>query len=140
VRLSLSLTHSLTHTHTHTHTLPLMHHHPRLQGTTVTLLTKTAVRYEGVIISTSGEGDTIGVTLKDAKEISNPTAPIKDQLFIASTNIDTWSSGPADAKVPNGSASDGVFLSLSFPPSLSYFPPLHSALALLNLLLLEIFM
>jgi hypothetical protein len=40
--------------------------------------------------------------LKDVKEISNPGAPLKDQLFIASTNISEWSSGPADAKVPNG--------------------------------------
>ncbi|KAF7374915.1 LsmAD domain-containing protein [Mycena sanguinolenta] len=73
-----------------------------LTGTTITLLTKTAQRYEGVIASTSGEGDTPGVTLKDVKEITNPGGPLKDQLFIASTNIDTWASGPADAKVPNG--------------------------------------
>ncbi|KAJ6619738.1 hypothetical protein B0H10DRAFT_2024730 [Mycena sp. CBHHK59/15] len=73
-----------------------------LTGTTITLLTKTAQRYEGVIASTNGEGDTTGVTLRDVKEITNPGGPLKDQLFIASTNIDTWSSGPADAKVPNG--------------------------------------
>jgi hypothetical protein len=73
-----------------------------LTGTTITLLTKTAARYEGVIHSTSGEGDTTGLTLKDVKEISTPGASLKDQVFIASTNIDSWSSGPADAKVPNG--------------------------------------
>lgn len=73
-----------------------------LTGTTVTIQTKTAQRYEGVVASTSSEGDTTGVTLKDAKEISNPGAPLKDQHFIASTNIETWSSGPADAKLPNG--------------------------------------
>ncbi|KAJ7494722.1 hypothetical protein B0H11DRAFT_915071 [Mycena galericulata] len=73
-----------------------------LTGTTITLLTKTSQRYEGVIASTGGEGDTTGVTLRDVKEISNPGGPLKDSLFIASTNIDTWSSGPADAKVPNG--------------------------------------
>ncbi|KAJ6531780.1 hypothetical protein B0H19DRAFT_1188535 [Mycena capillaripes] len=73
-----------------------------LTGTTITLLTKTAQRYEGVIASTSGEGDTTGVTLRDVKEITNPGGPLKDQLFIASTNIDTWASGPADAKLPNG--------------------------------------
>lgn len=44
------------------------------------------------------------MTLKDVKEISNPSAPLKDQLFIASTNIDIWTSGPADAKAPNGNA------------------------------------
>ncbi|KAJ7284976.1 hypothetical protein C8J57DRAFT_1709285 [Mycena rebaudengoi] len=75
-----------------------------LTGTTVTLLTKTAQRYEGVIASTSAEGDTTGVTLKDVKEITNPGGPLKDQLFIASTNIESWASGPADAKVPNGGA------------------------------------
>ncbi|KAJ7603781.1 hypothetical protein DFH06DRAFT_1256087 [Mycena polygramma] len=73
-----------------------------LTGTTITLLTKTAQRYEGVIASTNAEGDTTGVTLRDVKEITNPGGPLKDQLFIASTNIDTWASGPADAKLPNG--------------------------------------
>ncbi|KAF5382099.1 hypothetical protein D9615_004336 [Tricholomella constricta] len=77
-----------------------------LTGTTVTVCTKTSQRYEGVIASTGGEGDTTGVTLKDVKEISSPGAPLKDQLFIASTNIDTWSSGPADAKPPNGDYTD----------------------------------
>lgn len=73
-----------------------------LKGTTITLVTKTAIRYEGVIASTGGEGDTQGVTLKDVKEISSPGQPLKETLFIASTNIDTWSSGPADAKLTNG--------------------------------------
>ncbi|CAL1716363.1 unnamed protein product [Somion occarium] len=73
-----------------------------LTGTTITLSTKTKQRYEGVIASTSGEGDTTGVTLKDVKELTQPGAPLKDIFFIASTNIETWSSGPADAKAPNG--------------------------------------
>ncbi|EEB97995.1 hypothetical protein MPER_02580, partial [Moniliophthora perniciosa FA553] len=68
----------------------------------ITLSTKTGQRYEGVISSTNNEGDTTGVTLKDVKEISNPGGPLKDQLFVASTNIDTWASGPADAKMTNG--------------------------------------
>lgn len=75
------------------------------QGTTITLSTKTKQRYEGVIASTSGEGDTTGVTLKDVKELTQPGAPLKDIFFIASTNIETWSSGPADAKAPNGTDS-----------------------------------
>ncbi|KAL0061938.1 poly(A)-binding protein binding protein [Marasmius tenuissimus] len=73
-----------------------------LTGTTITLSTKTGQRYEGVIMSTSNEGDTTGVTLKDVKELTNPGGPLKDQQFIASTNIDTWQSGPADAKLTNG--------------------------------------
>ncbi|KAJ3734319.1 hypothetical protein DFJ43DRAFT_1064682 [Lentinula guzmanii] len=73
-----------------------------LTGTTITLLTKTSQRYEGVVFSTNGEGDTTGVTLKDVKELTNLGAPLKDQLFIASTNIDNWNSGPADAKFTNG--------------------------------------
>ncbi|KZT73682.1 hypothetical protein DAEQUDRAFT_721755 [Daedalea quercina L-15889] len=71
-----------------------------LIGTTITLTTKTHVRYEGSVASTSGEGDTTGVTLRDVKEISNAGAPLRETLFIASTNIDQWSSGPADAKPP----------------------------------------
>ncbi|KAJ3967566.1 hypothetical protein EV361DRAFT_929974 [Lentinula raphanica] len=73
-----------------------------LTGTTITLTSKTAQRFEGVVFSTSGEGDTTGVTLKDVKELTNPGAPLKEQLFIASTNIENWSSGPADAKFTNG--------------------------------------
>jgi PAB1-binding protein PBP1 len=73
-----------------------------LTGTTVTISTKTAQRYEGVVASTTTEGESIGVTLKDVREISNPGAPTKDSLFISSANIDTWASGPADAKAPNG--------------------------------------
>jgi len=73
-----------------------------LTGTTITLLTKTAQRYEGVVSSTGGEGDTTGVTLKNVKEITKPETPAKDQFFIASTNIESWTQGPADTKVPNG--------------------------------------
>lgn len=81
-----------------------------LQGTTITLSTKTAQRYEGVIASTSGEGNTTGVTLRDVREITTPGAPLKDTLFIASTNIDTWASGPADAaKVPSATNGDCEF-------------------------------
>jgi len=72
------------------------------QGTTITLLTKSAQRYEGVIASTSTEGDTPGITLKDVKEVTNPGAPLKDSLFIPATNIDSYNSGPADAKPTNG--------------------------------------
>lgn len=55
-------------------------------------------------MSTNAEGNTTGVTLKDVKVLSTPGAPPKDHIFIASTNIDSWSSGPADAKPPNGSS------------------------------------
>jgi len=41
------------------------------------------------------------VTLKDAKEISVPGGPVKGSIFIASTNIDTWVSGPTDVKAVN---------------------------------------
>ncbi|KAJ3486449.1 hypothetical protein NLI96_g4251 [Meripilus lineatus] len=77
-----------------------------LTGTTITLSTKTNQRYEGSVLSTSGEGDTTGVTLKDVKELTQPGAPLKDTLFIASTNIETWASGPADAKAPNANGHD----------------------------------
>ena len=60
------------------------------------------MRLEGVVLSTNAEGDTTGVTLKDVKEVSNPGAPLRETFFIAATNIQEWSSGPADAKIPNG--------------------------------------
>ncbi|KAL1758369.1 hypothetical protein FB107DRAFT_246958 [Schizophyllum commune] len=66
-----------------------------LIGTTITLQTKTGAHFEGVVMSTSGEGDTTGVTLKDVKDINHPGGAIKDQQFVASANIDKWSSGPA---------------------------------------------
>jgi len=44
----------------------------------------------------------MGVTLKDVKEVSAPGAPLKDSIFVASTNIEAWTSGPADAKAVNG--------------------------------------
>jgi hypothetical protein len=70
------------------------------KGTIVTLITKTAKRYEGVIASTESEGDTTGVTLRDVKELTSPGVPVKGQLFIASTNIESWSPVPANS---NGS-------------------------------------
>ncbi|KAI0250212.1 hypothetical protein BJV78DRAFT_1283349 [Lactifluus subvellereus] len=73
-----------------------------LTGTTITLTTKAVKRYEGVIASTAGDRNPAGLTLRDVKELSSPGAPLKDQLFIPVTDIETWSSGPADAKVPNG--------------------------------------
>lgn len=73
-----------------------------LTGTTITLTTKAAKRYEGVIASTTGERNIAGLTLCDVKELSTPGAPRKDQLFIPAPDIEIWSSGPADAKVPNG--------------------------------------
>jgi len=73
-----------------------------LTGTTVVLVTKTAQRFEGAISSTGGEGDTTGVTLKDVKELTNPGAPLKEHLFIASTNIENWTSGPANSRPSNG--------------------------------------
>ncbi|KAG6908560.1 hypothetical protein DXG01_004193 [Tephrocybe rancida] len=69
-------------------------------GMMVTISTKTSLRYEGIIASTNGEGDTTGVTLKDVKEISNPGAPLEDQVFIASTNIDSWSHGANGSRSP----------------------------------------
>lgn len=79
------------------------------QGTTITLSTKTHIRYEGTIASTSGEGDTTGVTLRDVKDLSAPGAPLKETLFIAATNIEQWSSGPADAKAPTTTNGDSKY-------------------------------
>lgn len=73
-----------------------------LTGTTVTLSTKTGQRFEGVVSSTTPEGEKPGVTLKDVKEVTKSGMPLKDSLFFPSSNIETWQSGPADVKVPNG--------------------------------------
>ncbi|KAN0139031.1 hypothetical protein V8E53_003419 [Lactarius tabidus] len=73
-----------------------------LTGTTITFGTKAGKRYEGVITSTTGERNTPGLTLHDVKELSVPGAPLKDHFFVPATDIETWSSGPADVKAPNG--------------------------------------
>ncbi|KAF8330112.1 LsmAD domain-containing protein, partial [Amanita rubescens] len=73
-----------------------------LTGATVVLLTKTGQRLEGIVASTSGQGDTTGVALKDVKDITNPGATLKNYHFIALTNIESWASGPADSRPSNG--------------------------------------
>jgi len=75
------------------------HSAPSLQPSTLSI--KDGQCHKGVISSTSPEVDESGVTLNDAKEISKPGMPLKDTLFIPSSNINTWQSGPADAEVPN---------------------------------------
>ena len=42
----------------------------------------------------------MGVTLRDARDLNNPGAPIRDSHFIATTNIESWQSGPASAGPP----------------------------------------
>jgi|SRR6266850_1165855 len=76
------------------------------QGTSVTLLTKTSKRYEGVVASTESEGDTTGVTLRDVRELTSQGAPVvKSHLFIASTNIESWSPVPASSNTSGSSPS-----------------------------------
>ena len=79
----------------------------------MTLTTRTGQRYEGVVGSTSGEGDTTGVTLKDVKDLTTAGAPLKDTFFIASTNIDSYLSGPADARPTTNSNGDSECISSS---------------------------
>ncbi|KAI0303768.1 hypothetical protein B0F90DRAFT_1893394 [Multifurca ochricompacta] len=93
-----------------------------LTGTTITLTTKAVKRYEGVIASTAGERNAVGLTLRDVKELSAPGAPLKDQLFIPAADIETWSSGPADAKVPNGD-SKHVFVAFKTDTDISQKAP-----------------
>jgi len=51
-----------------------------------------------------------GITLKDVKEVTNPGAPLKDSLFIPATNIDSYNSGPADAKPTNGDCVSSFYI------------------------------
>jgi hypothetical protein len=77
------------------------------KGTTVTLITKTSKRYEGVIASTESEGDTTGVTLRDVKELGVLNAPIKSPLFIASTNIESCMAPLKSGPLNNGPGGGG---------------------------------
>jgi PAB1-binding protein PBP1 len=65
----------------------------------VTITTRGGPRFEGVVGGTAPEGDVPGVTLKDARDVNVPGAPIKDRQFVAAANIAVWASGPADAKL-----------------------------------------
>jgi hypothetical protein len=68
------------------------------KGKKVTLLSKTARQYEGVIVSTTErEGARTGVTLRDVKELTAPGASVKSQFFLASTNIISWSPVPTNS-------------------------------------------
>lgn len=60
------------------------------QGTPITLTTKTAVRYRGIVATTAAQGNTTGVTLSDVKDLSAPGTPLKPSIFIASTNIESY--------------------------------------------------
>ena len=42
------------------------------------------------------------MTLESAKEVSAPGTPVRGSIFIASLDIDTWVSGPANAKPVDG--------------------------------------
>jgi hypothetical protein len=69
------------------------------KGTTISLLTKTSKRYEGVIaLITDRRYRSTGVTLRDVKEITAPNAPVNScrYFFITSTDIESWYPLPAD--------------------------------------------
>lgn len=77
----------------------------------MTLITKSGQRLEGVVgsvstpavtspTSPSSEGE--GITLKDVKDLGAPGAPLRETYFIPAVNIDTYTSGPADARPPIG--------------------------------------
>lgn len=83
-----------------------------LIGTTITLSTRTNQRYEGTVASTAGEGDTKGITLHNVRDLNAAAgAQDKEHVFIASTNIADYRSGPAssDARQPNGSGNPDSF-------------------------------
>jgi hypothetical protein len=79
-----------------------------LTGTTVTLATRAGPRLEGVVGGTAPEDGVPGVSLKDARDVLVPGAPIKDRVFVPAAHIASWASGPADAKptAPNGNDSE----------------------------------
>ena len=83
-----------------------------LIGTTITLNTRTSQYYEGTVASTTGEGDTKGVTLRNVRDLNAAAgAAEKEHVFIAATNIAEYRSGPAssDSRQPNGSGNPDSF-------------------------------
>ncbi|KDQ58864.1 hypothetical protein JAAARDRAFT_646472 [Jaapia argillacea MUCL 33604] len=71
----------------------------RLIRFTVTLRTKTGQCYEGTVSIVYPWHDTTpGVLLLNVKDVSTPGATAQEVLFIARTDIDTWTSDSADNK------------------------------------------
>jgi hypothetical protein len=73
-----------------------------LTGTTVTVVTRAGPRWEGVVGGTQPEGDVSGLTLKDARDVNVSGAALKDRVFVPSTDLASWTSGPASSRPANG--------------------------------------
>ena len=75
------------------------------------MITKSGQRLEGVVGSvsspaatspTSPSGDGEGITMKDVKDLTSAGAPLRETYFVSATNIESYTSGPADARPPVG--------------------------------------
>ncbi|KAF9479600.1 hypothetical protein BDN70DRAFT_932406 [Pholiota conissans] len=76
-----------------------------LTGTTVTLVTKSGQRLEGVVgpISAPSSSEGEGVSLKDVKDVNIVGAPIQETHFVSAGQIESYTSGPAGTRPsPNG--------------------------------------
>lgn len=62
--------------------------------------TRTGQRHQGTLVSTTQDADNSGVQLKDVKDLLNPTAPLKDNVFIRTKDVEGWS----PVSKPNGSS------------------------------------
>ena len=53
--------------------------------------TRTGQRHQGTLVSTTQDADNSGVQLKDVKDLLNPTAPLKDNVFIRTKDVEgSW--------------------------------------------------
>ncbi|KZS88055.1 hypothetical protein SISNIDRAFT_460103 [Sistotremastrum niveocremeum HHB9708] len=71
-----------------------------LMGSVIMFTTRTGQRHQGTLVSTTQDADNSGVQLKDVKDLLNPTAPLKDNVFIRTKDVEGWS----PVSKPNGSS------------------------------------
>ncbi|KAG8809504.1 hypothetical protein FRC17_003408, partial [Serendipita sp. 399] len=57
------------------------------KGTSVVITLKTGARHEGVVVGIISEGDAAGVTLKDCRDLSNPSSTLHPTGFRTDTDI-----------------------------------------------------
>ncbi|KAG8823680.1 hypothetical protein FRC19_003342 [Serendipita sp. 401] len=61
------------------------------KGASVIITLKTGARHEGIVVGIISEGDAAGVTLKDCRDLSNPSSTVRESFVVPASNIQSWS-------------------------------------------------
>lgn len=75
------------------------------------VFTNSGARHQGTVVSTSTEGENIGVSLKNVKDLLNFGAPAKSTLFVPMSDIIGYN--PVDKQAGVNGSSGGTSHSLT---------------------------